>query len=158
MSTLHYQGVRATFRELVDARLVIEPIMAGLAAEAKDPELIDRLRAFTDSTRDSLDDDTSYIRGMSDFHATIAGASGNRILNLFGRSLQDVYSERISGGRMFPTGARQQVQHDHEAIVRAIENGDAKKATRLMREHMEELASMAEERYPGLLDEIVDWR
>ncbi len=158
MAALHYHAARATFRELVDARLVIEPLMAGLAAETKDPETIGQLRALSAVTRDGLDEDAKYVEGTRGFHSVIASASGNRVLSLFARSLQDLYSERIGGGRMFPHDAREQVQHDHDAIIKAIETGNAKTATRLMRDHMQELADLAEQRYPGLLDEVVDWR
>ncbi len=157
MTTLHYQGVRATFRELIDARLVIEPMMARLAAATRDPQVIADLRGVARRTRDGLDDDTEYSGGASDFHAAIAGASGNRILDLFGRSLKDVYAERVSGV-LFPMEARERVQCAHEDIVDAIEAGDEALAEKLMREHMQEFLGFVAERYPGLLDEVVDWR
>jgi len=157
MTTLHYQAVRATFRELVDARLVIEPLMAGLAARSRDPEMIAQLRSVAQHTREGLSDDVEYSGGASDFHEAIAGASGNRILDLFGRSLKDVYSARVSGA-LFPMDARERVQCAHEDIVDAIDAGDAELAERLMREHMEEFLGFVAERYPGMLDEVVDWR
>jgi GntR family transcriptional repressor for pyruvate dehydrogenase complex len=157
MSTLHYQGVRATFRELVEARQVIEVLMASLAAKSRDPELIERLRASVDPSGDQLRDDFTYSATVADFHDTIAGASGNRILDLFGRSLKDVYLERVSG-MVFPIDARERVQAEHRAVVKAIEAGDAKKAERVMRAHMEDFVRYVTELYPGLLDEVVDWR
>ena len=36
MSTLHFHVGRATFRDLVQARMVMEPVMAGLAAQRAD--------------------------------------------------------------------------------------------------------------------------
>jgi DNA-binding FadR family transcriptional regulator len=157
MATLHYHGIGATFRELVEARMVIEPMMAALAAERRDPALLAELRRVSDATGAGVADDFAYAAGAADFHGTIAGASGNRILDLFGRSLKDVYTERVSG-MIFPIEARQRVYNEHEAIVKAIEAGDARKAEKLMRQHMEEFLRYTVERYPGLLDEVVDWR
>ena len=157
MTTLHYQAVGATFRELVEARMIIEPMMAGLAAETRNVDLIDELHGLSNRTREGLRDDYEYSTSAGDFHGAMSGASGNRILDLFGKSLKDVYSERIRSF-IFPIEARERVQADHEAIVAAIEEGDAEKATRLMREHMDELAGFVAERYPGLMDEVVDWR
>ena len=158
MATLHYQAVGATFRELVEARLIIEPLMAGLAAATRNRQLLDELRIMSDRTREGLQDDFEYSSSASDFHGAMAGASGNRILDLFGKSLKDAYSERIRSSFIFPLEARQRVQEDHEAIIAAIEEGDADKARKLMTEHMEEFAGFVAERYPGLMDEVVDWR
>lgn len=157
MSTLHYQGVRATFRELVDARRVIEPMMVGLAAESRDPRVIARLKSLSEQTTPHITDDATYRAGTADFHRIIAGSSGNRILDLFGQSLLDIYVERV-GATVFPMEHRQRVQAEHDAITKAIEAGDARKAQRLMDMHMDEVVHYVIERYPGLLDEVVDWR
>ena len=157
MSTLHYMGARATFRELIDARRVIEPMMVGLAAERRDSVIIAELRALGDQTKKKLQDEFTYRRSTSDFHRIVAGASGNRILDLFGRSLLEIYAERVQGA-VFPIEHRRRVQADHEAITKAIEHGEVRKAQRLTHAHMDEVVAHVTERYPGLLDEVVDWR
>ena len=60
MATLHYQAVGTTFRELVEARLIIEPLMAGLAAATRDRQLLDELRGVSERTREGLQDDFEY--------------------------------------------------------------------------------------------------
>ena len=157
MATLHYQGVRATFRELIEARMTMETLMARLAAERQDPDLLAELHAVSEATNDGLENPQEYLDSSKGFHTIIASSSNNRVLNLFARSLQDVYTARVSGF-LFPPDARERVSKDHDAIIRAIERGDGKKAERLMREHMEEFVALCVERYPGMLDEVVDWR
>jgi GntR family transcriptional repressor for pyruvate dehydrogenase complex len=157
MSTLHYQGTGATFRELLEARMVIEPLMARLAAERRDPGLIDQLKDLSDRTKAGVGSDREYSHYSSEFHAAIASASGNRILNLFGRSLKDVYAERVPGA-MFPIEERDVVVRDHDAIFKAIQSGRGAAAERLMRKHMERFADLVSVRLPGALDEVVDWR
>ena len=46
----------------------------------------------------------------------------------------------------------------HDRIAEAISHGDMDTAQRLMHDHMQELAARAEQRNPGLMQEIVDWR
>jgi GntR family transcriptional repressor for pyruvate dehydrogenase complex len=157
MSTLHYQGAGATFRQLCDARRIIEPLMARLAAEEQDQALLEELRLISRRTKEEILNDVEYVHYSGEFHAVIAGASGNRILNLFGRSLVDVYGMRVSGA-LFPMEARNQVVHDHAAVIKAIESGNAKAAERLMRLHMEEFDEFVGVRFPGTLDGVVDWR
>jgi DNA-binding FadR family transcriptional regulator len=157
MATLHYQGVRATFRDIIEARLVIEPLMARLAAERQDPDLLDELRQVSVRTGEGLEDGLTYQTSSKAFHTVVSGASGNPVLNLFACSLQDVYAARVSGF-LFPIDARARVHDDHNAIIKAIQSGDAKKAERLMREHMEEFAAYNVDRHRGMLDEVVDWR
>jgi GntR family transcriptional regulator, transcriptional repressor for pyruvate dehydrogenase complex len=157
MSTLHYQAARAPFRALVEARRVIEPMMVGLAAEARDPKLIARLRELSQQVRSQIDDDATYKAGTADFHRIIAGSSGNQVLDLFGQSLLDIYWERVAG-TLFALEHRVHVQDEHDAITKAIEAGDAKRAQRLMDSHMDDVVQGVVDRYPGLLDEVVDWR
>jgi DNA-binding FadR family transcriptional regulator len=157
MSTLHYQGTGATFRELLEARMIMEPLMARLAAEQGDPGLIDHLQDLSDLTKAGVNSDRDYSHYSSEFHAAIASASGNRILNLFGRSLKDVYAERVPGA-MFPLEERENVVRDHEAICKAIESGKGASAERMMRKHMNRFADFVSIRLPGALDEVVDWR
>ena len=71
MATLHYQALGATFREVVDARMIIEPLMAKLAAEARNPKLIVALHAASDRTSSGLADDPRYSDSAADFHVLI---------------------------------------------------------------------------------------
>jgi DNA-binding FadR family transcriptional regulator len=46
----------------------------------------------------------------------------------------------------------------HGRIAEAISHGDMDTAQRLMHDHMQELAARVQQRNPGLMQEIVDWR
>jgi DNA-binding FadR family transcriptional regulator len=158
MATLYFHMSGATFRELVEARLIMEPVMAGLAARRQDAEGLKRLKASVHASEDmAIVDDPEYLKMSTEFHGIVAGISGNKILDIFGRSIKDVFTERVSG-MIFPVSARDRVRTDHEAIAQAILRGQPARAERLMRAHMEEFAEFITQRYPGLLDEVVDWR
>ncbi|MGE0308168.1 MAG: FadR/GntR family transcriptional regulator [Acidimicrobiia bacterium] len=158
IATLFYQMRGATFRELVEARLIIEPLMARLAAERRDASAMDRLQSAIDAARvAAVEVDKVWTRTSADFHGVVAGLSGNRVLDLFGEALKEVWGARVSS-TIFPSQSREQVREDHEAIAAAIAKGDGAEAEQLMREHMREFSNYVSERYSGLLDEVVDWR
>lgn len=158
MATLYFQASGATFRELLEARLVMEPVMARLAAERRDPRMLERLAESVQAS-DQLTsvDDLEYVRASTDFHSLVSGMSGNHVLDLFGRAIKDVYTDRVTG-TLFPASTRKRVIAEHTAIARAIRRGEPARAERLMREHMEEFAAYVQKRHPGLMDEVVDWR
>jgi DNA-binding FadR family transcriptional regulator len=155
-ATLFFQVLRVRFREVVEARLIIEPVMAGLAAARHDPKLEDELMEIVRRGQ-AADDEREWLVESDAFHGMVLSMSGNPLLNLVGKALKDIYTDRVAG-ITFPGRERNQVRDIHEEIARAIVKGDAKVAEDLMREHMVAYARNVEKRHPGLMDEIVDWR
>jgi len=154
MATLYFQMDGVTFADLVDARVVMEPTLATLAAQRRDPRLLEELDRFTGLTRT---DDDEYADDVDDFHRLMAAMSGNPVMTLFGQSLTDILRERLSPP-LFPKSRRTAVLSVHCAIAKAVTAGDVTLAEQLMREHMTEYAAYARRRHPGLMREVVDWR
>jgi GntR family transcriptional regulator, transcriptional repressor for pyruvate dehydrogenase complex len=154
MSTLFFHLGGVTFRELMDARLVMEPMMARLAAERRGQELVGKL---ADPEATHVEDDTTYFHATSDFHKGVAAMSGNSVLNLLSASLEDIFRDQVSG-ILSPADERRDVLAVHAAIAEAIANGRADDAEKLMREHMQQYADWVQTRHPNLLDAVVDWR
>ena len=158
MASLYFQMGGMTFRELMEARLVVEPMMARLASERRDPALVAELQeAVTTAGSVRLSDDVAYLSTSADFHAVVARMSGNRILDLVGGALLEIFYDRV-GGMLFPVSRRGAVCNAHASIAEAISVGNAELAETLMREHMVEYVEYAKRRHPALLDEVVDWR
>jgi GntR family transcriptional repressor for pyruvate dehydrogenase complex len=154
MSTLFFHLGGVTFRELMDARLVMEPMMARLAAERRGQELVGKL---ADPEATHVEDDSTYFHATSDFHKGVAAMSGNSVLNLLSASLEDIFRDQVSG-ILSPEDERRDVLAVHAAIAEAIANGRADDAEKLMREHMQQYADWVQTRHPNLLDTVVDWR
>ncbi len=152
MATLFFQASGITFREVIDARLVMEPVIARLAAQNCDREQREGLLA----ARTSTESDDAYLKTSANFHRRIASMSGNRILNLISHAIEDIFHERVVG-MLFPPEKRDDVVDAHDAIAEAITSGNADEAERLMRDHMAEYARYVEARYPALVDEVVAW-
>jgi DNA-binding FadR family transcriptional regulator len=160
MASLYFQAGAMTFNELMEARTTLEPTLARLAAERRDP---DRLRMLMEAAapadEQSLADDSHYLRASNRFHRLVIELSGNRVIGLFLLALEDIMHDRVLRGRMlFPLEERPNVIKAHVDIAVAIGAGDGPRAERGMREHMEVYASYVRERYPALIDEIIDWR
>lgn len=153
MASLYFQMDGVTFRELIEARLIMEPMLARAAAERCDPQLVDELARFDGGGRG----DEEYLRLAADFHQLVAVMSGNRIMSLFGQSLADVLRDRLHD-TLFPKTRRREILSIHGDIGRAIAESDADRAERLMREHMEDYVAQVKRRHPGLMQEVVDWR
>jgi GntR family transcriptional regulator, transcriptional repressor for pyruvate dehydrogenase complex len=155
MSSLFFHIGGVTFEQLVNARLVMEPIMARMAAERRAGDLEGKVPDPKDTPLG--DDDEVYFGATQGFHKTVASMSGNPILNLFAMSLEDIFQDQISGV-LFPKSKRKQVLSVHEDIAEAISEGRADDAEKLMREHMQEYADYVRRRHPHLMDAVVDWQ
>jgi GntR family transcriptional regulator, transcriptional repressor for pyruvate dehydrogenase complex len=155
MATLFFQAGGMTFGELIEARLIMEPVMAQLAAERRDPELLEKLRQSASGVR--VSDEEQYLRGTGDFHHLVAAMSGNRMLSLFSESLSEIFRDRMSGF-LFPKSRRKEVIATHASIAKAIEEGQPDEARRLMYEHMEQYVAYVKRGYSTLMNEVVDWR
>jgi GntR family transcriptional regulator, transcriptional repressor for pyruvate dehydrogenase complex len=139
---------------LVDARLMMEPMMARLAAERRAAEIQGQA---VDPDATGVTDDDTYLDATHDFHRTLVSMSGNPILNLFCLSLEDIFHQQITG-LLFPKNKRRQVLATHQEIARAVSEGRSEDAERLMRQHMQDYADYVQKRHPDLMDTVLDWR
>ena len=158
MATFYFHMLRSTYRELVEARQILEPFLAALASARKTPEVVARLEAAVAMTDAAVEaeDDITYLDGTSLFHEVVSGVSGNSVLDIIGRSLKHAYADRVVGLVTSPE-MRRVVAAEHRAIADAIIAGDGVSAEQLMRSHMEGYSSSVAQAYPGLLDETVSW-
>lgn len=156
MMTLHLESLGATYRQLLEARVEHEVVLARKAAEQVGDVAGKIVRASLDpSNPDS--GDQQYVSATSGFHRAVGKASGNPVLALAADSIYAIWSVRVTEV-LYPTDDRAQVLEQHEAIARAIEKHDPRRAERLMREHMAEYVDYCEKRYPARMDDIVDWK
>jgi GntR family transcriptional repressor for pyruvate dehydrogenase complex len=153
MTTLYCQALGATYRDVMEARLVMEPMMARLAAKRQDETTMRKLAQIAASPPG--EDVQAYLDTERDFHTLLSGMSGNPVLDLMSRALKIIYTDKV-----YPSVTEEQrarIARDHVAIADAIERGDADDAECLMREHMNEFVHESSMTNPGVLDEIVDW-
>lgn len=156
MSTLHLQSIGATYRELLDARVEYEALLARKAAEQEGDGAGIAIRAAMERAKTATADDEVYATTASSFHATVCDAGANPVIALAAKSIQSIWSQHVTSV-LFSPEDRPEVHKQHEAITRAIEKHDARRAERLMRDHMQHYQDYCEARYPARMDDVVDW-
>ncbi|HEV6953440.1 MAG TPA: FCD domain-containing protein [Promicromonospora sp.] len=123
---------RSSVIELAEARLVIEPGIAALAASARDAAALQRLEA---ATATALEPPVHGHRPALNFHVELAAASGNGLLRETLEALLHVRADEQTEIR-FRYDDRQRDHAEHRDILAAVRDGDAAAAERLTREHL----------------------
>ncbi|OBI87147.1 FadR/GntR family transcriptional regulator [Mycobacterium sp. 1245805.9] len=145
---LEYLGT--TLVDLLNARLVLEPLAASLAAERIDEAGIERLRAV-------LRAQEQWRPGLpaprDEFHIALAEQSKNPVLQLFIDILMRLTTRYALQSRTdSSTEAIEAVEHmhrDHSRLVAAVTAGDAARAKTLSERHVEAVTSWLQRHYPG---------
>ena len=137
------RGARVTdlepddMRQPYEARLVIEPGAARLAAQRELPKARARMRRAVAAQRRAIPDVPRTFAANREFHIALAEASGNAFLLQF---VEHVWVARIGEAiyeRQAETPQRMSLDADeHEQILEAVEAGDARRAESLTRRHI----------------------
>ncbi|MCU1478928.1 MAG: GntR family transcriptional regulator [Subtercola sp.] len=137
----------ATPRELLDARLSLEPTVAGMSAGRLDRTGHRRLTTLIDESvmdKTQVDNFEGYFRISQDFHATLAEYCGNPFLVTMTRQLVDVVSHPLwtilNGVSLQSAESRDAQAVEHRAILDAVVDGDAEAASAAMHDHLQRLA------------------
>ncbi|HLY82531.1 MAG TPA: FCD domain-containing protein, partial [Acidimicrobiales bacterium] len=81
----------------------------------------------------------------------------NVVLDLITLAMKDVFNSRVRSA-IYPPNARKRVRAVHREIAQLVLDGKAEEAEEVMRLHLEEFATYAARRLPGLLDDTVSWQ
>jgi len=133
---------RTSVAEMMEVRLHIEPIVAGLAAKRCTPEDIEMLEKGIGNMPKVKSGDR-YVAWNVDFHRLVAKASHNSMYDLIVNILMDITLELILSIK-----STKRVIHDttsHPAIFEKIKQGDAEGAKKVFREHLEEIVPLLED-------------
>jgi DNA-binding GntR family transcriptional regulator len=122
--------------ERLEARWVLEPEIARLAAERHTEFDLDAMREAIEAEQAARSSDDAHDASRS-FHVAVAAATRNDALRRLLESLwiADVGRRLLARRRRAPTWQTADVE-EHRSILAAVEQGDADRAARLMREHV----------------------
>lgn len=152
---LHLQLSRATFRDIMNARLVIEPAIAGAAAEYGDPATLEALDEVIAESKDDPDQE-ALVAGAAKFHDIVAAGSGNPFFEYLMRALHRI-TEPFALRLPYEGVRRERLVNHHVEIAEAIASGDRDVAAGMMRRDLLEFFDYVEQEVPQLLDEKIDW-
>ncbi len=128
-------GVKQNLAHLVEIRQIIEPTVAGMAAERATPADIQALRREVETMENAFDDVDAFIGADHRFHIAIADCTQNRLVSMMLFPIVDVLNEQRK--RLFSIAdSARTAQAFHHRILKAIEKGDAPGATTAMRGHV----------------------
>lgn len=128
-----------TILQVLDARRLIEPKLAEMAAERADEAEIAHLRALVDEAEPiSGRRDDRYLKTNIQFHTAIGRAAGNLVLAHIVESLIELYSAELHlvdpNNSLVDIRARDHAWH--RAVVNAIEARDGEAAFKAMNDHL----------------------
>jgi DNA-binding FadR family transcriptional regulator len=109
--------------ELLEARLLLEVPLAGQAAYRADGDTVRELRAALATGDEAA------------LHRIVAGTGGNRMIQAFTDWVFEVLQPSLMaviGHAVIPSA----IAEHHDALINAIEKGDAARAERAMKEHL----------------------
>lgn len=160
VSTLFYHLAGATYRELFEAWILSEGIVAERAA--RNPNAKARAEAMEPylSTPDGLhvpEELDKYIQAHNHFHAAIASLVDNRVLELTYQTMGQIVTHHLALVDD-PRELRDEIEHDHLLLAKAVVAGHPKRAREIMERHLQTVATRTEKRLGSKIDEYIEWR
>ena len=121
--------------DVFEARKLLEPEIAALAAKRAGPGEIERLEAIlTDQARQIAADESGFEADTA-FHSMLAQAAKNKVFLRLNESIVDSLRESRERSLQVP-GRPARSLAGHRAILTAIRSGNAAKARRAMLAHL----------------------
>ncbi len=123
-------------RDLVDARMAIEPELAAICAERATPEQLGELACLVKAMEPIVDAaGEEFLRLDLEFHLSIARYSQSDVLAQLLKAIRSLLQEVINKTAQIP-GDRRLAYEGHLKILEALEHRDVRKARGAMREHI----------------------
>ncbi len=126
---------KKTLVDLIEARILVEVEGAALAARHAGPDDLETMAALLAQAQANLGDGDALSTINMAFHAAVARASGNGVL----QQVLDVLTKLFQAEQraiLDIHGSRQQDHDEHVGILRALRAGDEALAAGRMRAHL----------------------
>jgi DNA-binding FadR family transcriptional regulator len=127
--------------EMLEARIVLEVPVAGVAAAAASGETADALDSAIERASKAQPGDRVFNAADRSFHETLANATGNDLLIAFTRWVLDVLQPTLIeyvGART----AKESILEQHRAIAEAVRANQVTGAEEAMRRHLDYLVEV----------------
>lgn len=126
-----------TVREVYEANLAFDPVLARLAAAGASSTQIGRLHRNLRESYAAADDKAQLSELDAEFHLLVCEATGNEIFQTMRQPLHDLFLPMVS--KLVETiDTSQRMIAAHERIVAAIEHRDGAEAETWARRHIED--------------------
>jgi DNA-binding GntR family transcriptional regulator len=156
VSTLYYHLAGATYRELFEAWVLAESMLAERAARNPDGAL---RRARMEPYLRPATDDTAvadFVQSHAKFHATVGSLAQNRVLELSLATMGLIVSHHVPLA-YDPRTLRERMDSEHVEIATAIMAGRPSRARTLMHDHIQGVAELTTEVMGPLVEDFIEW-
>ncbi|HVV89547.1 MAG TPA: FCD domain-containing protein [Solirubrobacterales bacterium] len=133
-SKLELHLSRAEIEDALQFRRVVEEGTVRLAAESATAEDLAVLRSLSEQMADT-DSEREFHRLDTEFHVAIALASHNELLRNATEQSRLILNEAIIAQPETDVW-HERICREHDALIRAIDQGDHRRAVRAMRTHL----------------------
>ncbi|MEA4901473.1 FadR/GntR family transcriptional regulator [Desulfitobacterium sp.] len=127
-------------QNILEVRKALEVEAAGLAAERRDGEDLDNLKAIVEKMKTDLPEAKDSEQLDLDFHLALARASKNPLLNRLMNTVQETMGQTLQVTRALwlaaTAGTTLRLFEEHRDIYYAIQSQDSEKARNLMYQHL----------------------
>lgn len=156
--SLFFHLAGASYTDLVEALVRLEPTLVRLCAERPDHSRLIELEPHVGGLPEEIIHDTNSYRIEADaFHGLVSYLSGNVILAFITQSIRDLVVSRIRPLLNSATPDRQASVGVHASVAAAILAGDASLAEHLMKMHMQDFRTKALDNAAGMINDTVAW-
>lgn len=139
--TVGAESPREVVAHAMEARTLLEPPMARLAAERATRESLETIRQFLELMSDAPDGPELIVDYDSGFHVSIARSTGNPTLVHMVSAIADALASTRRLSMHAPGGTETSIA-GHHAIVEALMARDPHRAENAMRAHLEDVANL----------------
>ncbi|WP_245581054.1 FadR/GntR family transcriptional regulator [Paenibacillus ginsengihumi] len=137
---------QATMLQLTEARLIIEPELASLAAEKATPEEVEAIVGTAEAMKRKVERRQDFFKEDVLFHELIAKASHNEIMQQMLALIGDLLTDSRRRSMKWP-GMDEKASAYHHLIARAIAERNPTQARTLMRSHLEDMKAAFEREF-----------
>jgi len=122
--------------ELFEARRLLEPSLAALAAARATPEEIQEMERILEEQSKEIVSGRTGLAQDAQFHAAIGAAAHNRAITRIAHAIMDLLTQSREESLNIP-GRPTRSHEDHRRILAAITRRDADGARKAMLDHIE---------------------
>jgi GntR family transcriptional repressor for pyruvate dehydrogenase complex len=123
------------YRDLYEARKVLEAALAGMAAKNISENEIEAINENVRQAAEHIDDEQIFLERDLELHEIIMRAAGNRVIPIFMQSINKLSMLLRKQSNNQPR-IRQNTMRDHELIINALKSRDPALAARAMEQHI----------------------
>jgi GntR family transcriptional regulator, transcriptional repressor for pyruvate dehydrogenase complex len=125
---LHLQMRRATLDMVAEARMLISPLIARLAARRRTAPQLEALETHVAAERDAFDaSQDEFTQLLIEFHQLMAQAAGNVLIEVYDATTMRIFQDAGNAPKMTPR-RRREATALHESVLAAIAAGDEEAA------------------------------